>query len=609
MKNNHLDSVKRIFYLLLFLVVTVEMQAQSLPLANQYMEEGEYDKAASIFSQLYQRNPGNEYYLTSLINCYSKAGTPEKSLVILEQFIHNDPGNTMTYVTYAAQLRNAGKTSEVQGVLDKILPNLPPNRSTIIRTFYALNKEFPDSDLAEKVLLKGEKIMGEGTFSIELANYYAATGKRDQMLIFYLDVLKKDPLQYNYITSYIQRSFTDVEEYNELQAEIYKKLQDDPGNPQLVQLLAWTFMQKKDYKSALRQFKALAAVDDNASLFNIMQMAGIAKNEHEYPVALDGYKYIIDLGQSSAFYPSAYMNYLQVLVDSKVKMATINDIDAREIDSVFTLFLDANAHSAKVHKAMLIYADYLVRYRDKLSLAIQTLDDYLKTPGLNPRDQAEVKLALGDYLVMNGKRWDASLLYSQVDKDFKEDPIGQEGRYKNALLSYYFGDFEWAQTQFDVLKNATSRLIANDAIDHSVFIMDNTGLDTTDAALRLYTAAELLIYRNLFDQANQKLDSILTLYPGNSLDDDVLYARAHIYVKQKQWDKAIAAYTKVINDYKDQIRADNSLYELAKLYDDVLDRKSEAQALYEKLFNDYPGSILAQEARLRYRALRGDTIQ
>lgn len=602
--------MRKYFYIFLFSFFSICVHAQSLSLANQYLEEGEYEKAASIFQQLYQRNPGNEYYLTSLINCYNQAGTPEKNLEILRTLISKDPTNTMNYVTFAAQLRNAGHDKEVGAVLEKILPNLPANRNTIIRTFYALNKEFTDStSLAEKVLLKGEQIMGEGTFSIELANFYAAHGKRDQMLIYYLDVLKKDPLQYNYITSYIQRSFTDVEEYNELQAEIYKKLQNDPGNPQLVQLLAWTFMQKKDYKSALRQFKALASVDDNASLANIMQMAGIAKNEGAYDVALDGYQYLIDLGQSTAFYPFAYANYLEIMVTSRVQMASISPADTQLLDSVFTAFLTINKHSARVHKAMLTYADYLVRFRNQLSLAIQTLDEYLRTPGLSPKDQAEVKLALGDYLVMDGKRWDASLLYSQVDKDFKEEPLGQEGRYKNALLSYYFGDFEWAQTQFDVLKNATSRVIANDAIDRSVFIMDNMGLDTTDAALRLYTAAELLIYRNQFDKANAKLDSILVQFPGNSLDDDVLYARAHIYVKQKQWDKAIAAYKKIIDEYKDEIRADNALYELAKLYDDVLNRKSEAQALYEKLFMDYPGSILAQDARLRYRALRGDAIQ
>jgi len=210
---------------------------------------------------------------------------------------------------------------------------------------------------------------------------------------------------------------------------------------------------------------------------------------------------------------------------------------------------------------------------------------------------------------MTGERWDASLLYSQVDKDFKEDPLGQEARYRNALLSYYAGDFSWAQTQFDVLKNSTSRPISNDAIDRSVFIMDNMGLDSTDVAMKLYASAELLIYRNQFELALQKLDTLTQQFPEHALDDDVIYAKAHIYVKKRQFDEAIAAYTKVFTDYKDEIRADNALYELAKLYDETLLQPEKAQPLYEKLFTEYPGSILAFDARIRFRQLRGDKVQ
>ncbi|MFN8333116.1 MAG: hypothetical protein U0T81_18205 [Saprospiraceae bacterium] len=79
------------------------------------------------------------------------------------------------------------------------------------------------------------------------------------------------------------------------------------------------------------------------------------------------------------------------------------------------------------------------------------------------------------------------MLYSQVDKDFLEDEISELARYKNARLSYFAGDFNWAQEQFDILKQATSRLISNDAIDMSVFILDNINQDTLGLALSQYS--------------------------------------------------------------------------------------------------------------------------
>ena len=152
-------------------------------------------------------------------------------------------------------------------------------------------------------------------------------------------------------------------------------------------------------------------------------------------------------------------------------------------------------------------------------------------------------------------------------------------------------------------------MISNDAIDQSVFIMDNMGLDSTDVAMKLYAATELLIYRNMLKEATQKLDTLLKNFPGHALDDDILYAQAHIFEKQKNYSKAIACYEKVVNDYKEEIRADNALYEMAQLYDYILDDKEKAKELYERLFNEYSGSVFSYDARIRFRTLRGDTVQ
>jgi TolA-binding protein len=209
---------------------------------------------------------------------------------------------------------------------------------------------------------------------------------------------------------------------------------------------------------------------------------------------------------------------------------------------------------------------------------------------------------------MNGERWESSLLYSQVDKDFKEGVLGEKARYQNAKLSYYAGDFEWAQEQFKILKGATSKLISNDAIDMSVFILDNLGLDTTEATLQMFASADLLIFQNKFDEALQKLDSINILFPEHSLEDDVLYQKAQIFKKLRNIDKVVPLFEKITETFKEEIKADNALFELAEIYETVLNDKEKAKMLYEKLFIEYSGSTFAVEARKRFRILRGDEI-
>ena len=118
--------------------------------------------------------------------------------------------------------------------------------------------------------------------------------------------------------------------------------------------------------------------------------------------------------------------------------------------------------------------------------AIHTLEKLVTITGINETLLSNSKILLADIYLSTGDRWEATLLYSQVDKQHKEDETGQLARFRNAKLSYYMGDFDWAQKQFDILRSATSRLIANDAIDMNIFIIDNLGLDTTEQNLKAY---------------------------------------------------------------------------------------------------------------------------
>lgn len=241
-----------------------------------------------------------------------------------------------------------------------------------------------------------------------------------------------------------------------------------------------------------------------------------------------------------------------------------------------------------------------------LSKAIDLLNEMIEYPGVNRYLRANGKIQLADYYLMKGEQWEATLLYSQVDKEFKDDLLGQTARFKNAKLSYYTGDFQWAQTQFDVLKASTSKLISNDALDLSVFIMDNLGLDTTSRPMELFAKSEQLVFQNRFEKAVETWNQIESEFPDHSLQDDILYAKATMYEKRREYDLAAEMYKQVVDKYIEEIRGDNALFALANLYESKLDKKDEAQTLYERLFIEFSNSTLAVEARKRYRILRGD---
>ena len=434
------------------------------------------------------------------------------------------------------------------------------------------------------------------------------TGQQEKMLAIAIDQLIEDPAYYNSFTSTIQRSFTNDSEYDNLLKVVFQKVQQYPENAQLIELLAWIYIQKKDFVNAMRQLKALdIKLGNNYS--RVYSLALTAYNEGQYDVAISGFDYIMEKGQANPYFYEAARYKMKSLVDKSIVKAEISPENRTLIDKGYTDLINAYSETGRTIYLVYDYAEFLMLYHHDLDKAIAILQGVVDKKNNNPPTLAEIKIRLADYLLIKGERWDASLLYSQVDKDFKEGSIGQEARFKNARLSYFVGDLDWAQAQFDALKTATTRMISNDAIDLSVFIQENMGMDSTFAALKEYAVTELLIYQNKLPQALVQLDSLLAQYPNNALDDDVLYAKAHIYVKMKEYDKAITCYEKIFTDYKEEIRADNAMYELAQLYDHILDNKEKAKNLYERLFNEYSDSVFSYDARQRFRTLRGDVNQ
>src|SRR5690606_21283346 len=171
----------------------------------------------------------------------------------------------------------------------------------------------------------------------------------------------------------------------------------------------------------------------------------------------------------------------------------------------------------------------------------------------------EAKLQLGDYYILDGKIWDASLIYSQVDKDFREDHLGEEARFRNAKLAYYRGDFKWAQTQLSVLKASTSELIANDALYLSVLITENIPPDSNLIPLERFAYADLLLFQNKDSEAASLLDSISRAFPEHPLKDDILMLHSQIAVKHKDYPKALNYLKEVFEKYDKDVLADDAL--------------------------------------------------
>ncbi len=588
-------------------LISVVAFAQQSKLATQYYANGEYEKAASLFQQLYEKESGNEYYFQKLTECMITLKQYDAVRDIIQKEIKKKPED----LTLVVALGNLHERMSQPELAEKQYKNAINKLDKNPQNIDKLGRSFIGYSLFDEAILSYEKgielTKDKKSYALNLADLYRRIGQPKKMIMQYLLSVEQFKGNLDYLKQTFEKNLTD-DEIKELQTQIFVVMQDEPEQLLYPELLEWTYIQQKDYKKALRQSKALDRRLEGSGE-KVFNLGNVALNDEDYDTAIDAFGYVTENYSINSSY---YLNAKRALLNSKknkiTKSFTYTKEDLLSLESEYKTFLETYGKNSQTALLMIEYADFEALYMNDLTLAKDILREMTEFGGIQPPDVATAKLKLGDYYLMDGDRWEASLLYSQVDKTFKEGVLGEDARYKNAKLSYFTGDFEWAQQQFDILKSATSRLISNDAIDMNVFIMDNLNLDTTDVTLGMYASAELLVFQNKYDAAFIKLDSVALLFPEHSLVDDILYTKAMMYKRIKQPEKAIELFNTIIEKYPEEIRCDNAIYELAKMYDFQLNDPKRAQELYFKLFTEFTGSTFAIDARKRYRVLRGDEI-
>lgn len=597
-------------YLKLVLVLLIFpfcLNAQESKLAQQYYVTGEFEKAAELYEKLYDNGNGNEFFFNRYVDCLLALEEYDKTEDLLKKQIKRSPKDVQLYVAYGNLFERKLMEDKAKEQYDKAIDKMTADQFVITRLANAF-RNLTKYDYAIMAYEKGGELLKDKyVFSNSLGDLYRRKGDNPKMIENYLNSLLTNASIINSLQTIFQRYLTD-EEFDELQAQLYSRIVEFPDNIQYKELLAWVFIQRKDYVNAIRQTKALDRSLDETGI-RVFRIGEIAEKDKDYEAAIQAYEYIIEeKGLASGIYIESKRASLDCKRKKVVEGFNYTEEQLKNLEEEYEIFLDEFGRNKTTAPIIAELAELEAFYLNNRQKAIDILQEMIEYPGLDPYVMAKGKLSLADFYLMESEIWEATLLYSQVDKAFNEDILGHEARFRNAKLSYYAGDFEWAQAQFDVLKASTSKLIANDALDLSVFILDNLGLDSTMSAMELYAEADLLVFQNRFDDAFLKLDTLKTLFPGHSLEDDIYYTYAKIYQKQRLFSEAAEMYQKIIDNYPEGIRTDNSLYELALLYENHLNDPEKAKDIYEKIFIEYSGSTFAVDARKRFRKLRGDSL-
>ena len=575
-------------------------------LAAYYYDHGEFAQAAQLYEGLYKRGT-NKYHYQRLLSTYLELEQYKEAQRLVERRQKSHPQELSLLVDEGTVCLRQRQEKKALRCFDKALERVGGNQQPVpdlAQAFLGAGRP----DYAARTYLAARKATSNSTlYFTELVGVYQQMGDYEAMTGEYFDLLDHQPGMMSSVQVSMQRMLQEAPDKrlaDGVRRALVSRVQEHPDNKVYLEMMIWFSLQENDFRFALEQAEAVDARFPDLGGGQVMRVAQIAQQNGALDVAADAYRYLQRKGKDDAYYFDARKGELEV------EFARINhnySIDAKALAALKAKYLaafDELGRNERTVPLMRHYATLMAYHGGDAQEAVNTLDDVLALPRLKAKVRDEVKLELGDLLLFAGQTWDASLLYMQVEKANKDDLLGAAAKFRNAKLSYYSHDFQWATSQLDVLRASTSKLIANDAMELSLLISDNMEDDSTYGMLTLFADADLLLYRGQLDTAWEAFDAVGRAALSHPLLDEVLMRKAQIRVKQARYAEADSLLKRLVEFYPDDITADDALMLRAELNEDHLANTQTALECYERLLLDYPTSLYTDRARKRYNALK-----
>jgi tetratricopeptide (TPR) repeat protein len=578
-----------------------------IQLAQYYYTNGEFDKASTYYEKIYENDPSKVVF-TRYYECLMETKDIKTAEKILKKQVNINRGDLDLRVTFAQFYEEIEELAKSRKIYDEILNEVNSNAGLTIQIYQAFVAR-GKFELAKTCLDKGRKLAPGYPFNFQYADYYSLMGNKPEMMREYIEYLEfqpnmKESIQLA-INSRVNLSKSDSPDFIALKEMLIARTQKTNALLIYSEMLIWLFIQNQNFNGAFIQAQALdKRVQGDGS--RVMELGLVCVENKSYDIARKCFDYIIALGSSQPLYFEAQKSLLNTRF---IEITTNRAYSAVEIQATIQDYTDALTRLGKskfTFQIILELSHIKAFYGNQVMESIELLTNLLATPGLTDMQRAQVKMKLADVQVLGGDIWEASLLYMQVDNDFKFEQIGNEAKYKNARVFYFDGEFDFAQGQLNVLKESTSKMIANDALQLSVMITDNYGLDSNYQAMLWFATAERLIEQHRYDSAFVLFDSIQITFPMHSLADEILFRKGKAMEDQGKWSAAVDYYSDVLKFHSDDILGDDALFRLAEMEENQFLNKEKALEYYKRLIIDFKGSLFSTEARARIRSLRGD---
>ena len=590
-----------------------------LQLAHKYYLDADYEKAMLYYEKISQEDKYLDKiyknYKATLIELF-KYKEAEK---LCKDQIKSQPLKLHFLVDLGIIYELDDKPAKKLQLFDKAIAQIKSNTTHSAASDLGIAFEKVGAvDRALETYLKFEKISPRNilSFHSKIAMIYNRQGKTHEMINTFFEMLLLNERFLSSVQNGLVNSIDFETQYKEkeiLRKAIIQNIQTNPNKIVFVELLAWYYMLNNDYENAYIQIKSIdKKLNSNGQ--KVLELGNTALNNKDFNIAIKCFDYIIKNSSSLEIKFEAKNKRLitfktKLLNGSKIIKEELEELKANYLLALSQLNNNSNVYNNSLRKYQLMVdlSEIEAYFLKDINSAKNHLKNAMSLTNIKAKQKAEAKLKLADIIVLENNIWEASLMYMQIEKEFKNDPLGHLAKFKNAQVYYFSGEYDWCQAQLDVLKASTSKLIANDALELSVLITDNYNMDTSETAMKLFSYADMLSAQQQYKEAIILYDSVLNNFKNHTLNDEIIFRKAKIKLKQHLYNEAIKHLENLEINYPNSILLDNSLYLMGCIYQENIKNLDLAKKYFKTLLFNHPGSLYITDSRKRFRKIAGNT--
>jgi len=240
--------------------------------------------------------------------------------------------------------------------------------------------------------------------------------------------------------------------------------------------------------------------------------------------------------------------------------------------------------------------------------ALSSFAEAARAPVAAPTLRFDIAMREGEIHLTRGDSASAASSFASVASAPGTTPDqSDEASFRLAELEYFHGNFDAAMNRLGAITANLQADFANNAIRLQSFVEEHRA--SGEGALRQYAKGDYLLRQRKLGDAESVFRDLLARAPSATLADDVLLRIGQAEAASGQYDDAVAAYEKLLQEYKEtSTHLDRARFSIGEVYQFGLKDPAKAIAAYEQMLADYPRSVLTSLVRARIRALRGDAL-